>query len=45
MWELYSQLYLLTNNKQEVKKTEIADILNYDNLQNLITINTFKVGA
>ena len=29
----------------EVKKTEIADILNYNNLQNLITINTSKVGA
>jgi hypothetical protein len=45
MWELYSQLYLITNQKTEVKKTEIADVLNYDNLQNLITINTFKVGA
>jgi hypothetical protein len=45
MWELYSQLYLLNNSKSEVKKIDIADVLNYDNLENLITTNIFKVGA
>ena len=29
----------------EVKKTEIADVLNYDNLQNLITINNFNFNT
>lgn len=44
MWNLYSELYLLQQDKKEVVNYNIADVINETNLENCITNEIFEVA-